>query len=83
MGGILGGDRPSVPDRSAELERQRQQAAAEAAERKAEQERKAEEDRQQRIAGSRGARSLLTAGQTGFEKTGTSSVLGGGLRDNA
>ena len=80
MGGIFGGSAPSVPDRSAELERQRAEAAAEAAKRKADDEKALEEARQQRIAGRRGARSLLTAGQTGFDNKGTSSTLGGGLR---
>ena len=45
MGGILGGSKPSVPDRSAELERQRAEAKAEADRRKAEDEAKIEEDR--------------------------------------
>ena len=80
MGGILGGSKPSVPDRSAELERQRAEAKAEADRRKAEDEAKIEEDRLQRIAGRRGARSLLAQGQTGFDNKGTSSTLGGGLR---
>ncbi len=79
MGGIFG-SKPSVPDRSAELERQRQQAQAEADQRKADSEAKIEEDRLQRIAGRRGARSLLAQGQTGFDNKGTSSTLGGGLR---
>lgn len=79
MGGFFGGSKPSVPDRSAELERQRAEAKAEADRLKAEDEAKIEEDRLQRIAGRRGARSLLAQGQTGFEKSG-STTLGGGLR---
>jgi hypothetical protein len=79
MGGIFG-SRPSVPNRNAELEAQRAQAQREADERKAEIERKAEDDRQQRLQGRRGARSLLASGQTGFPKTGTATTLGGGLR---
>lgn len=76
MGGLFGGA-PSVPDRSAELERERQAAAAEAAQRKADEEAKIEEARLQRQKGLRGARSLMSAGLTGFEnKSGSATTLG-------